>query len=80
METLVKIQSELKAPKDLFNKFGGYHYRSAESITFISCLCWRVPLEEAMEVTQWQIFGKCSQSLELWRIFPNFPEIVISRG
>ena len=32
METLVKIQSELKAPKDLFNKFGGYHYRSAESI------------------------------------------------
>lgn len=29
---LAKIQSELKAPKDLFNKFGNYHYRSAESI------------------------------------------------
>jgi hypothetical protein len=32
MEKLVKIQSELKAPKSLFNKFGGYSYRSAETI------------------------------------------------
>lgn len=31
-EKLAKIQAELKAPKDLFNKFGNYHYRSAESI------------------------------------------------
>lgn len=29
---LQKIQSELVAPKNLFNKFGGYAYRSAESI------------------------------------------------
>ena len=29
---LSKIQQELKAPKDLFNKFGGYNYRSCESI------------------------------------------------
>lgn len=29
---LARIQRELKAPKDLLNKFGGYTYRSAESI------------------------------------------------
>lgn len=32
MEKLAKIQKELKANKDLYNKFGGYSYRSAESI------------------------------------------------
>ena len=32
MDALIKIQSELKATKDLYNKFGGYYYRSAESI------------------------------------------------
>jgi len=32
MEKLIKIQSELKANKDLFNAFGKYHYRSCESI------------------------------------------------
>lgn len=32
MEALIKIQSELVAPKDLYNKFGNYKYRSAESI------------------------------------------------
>lgn len=32
MEKLVKIQQELHAPKDLRNDFGGYNYRSAESI------------------------------------------------
>lgn len=32
MEKLIKIQQELHAPKDLENKFGGYNYRSAESI------------------------------------------------
>lgn len=31
-EKLLKIQSELVAPKDLYNKFGNYNYRSAESI------------------------------------------------
>ena len=29
---LVSIQQELKAPKDKFNSFGKYHYRSCESI------------------------------------------------
>ena len=29
---LNKVQSELKAPKNQFNKFGGYYYRSAEDI------------------------------------------------
>jgi hypothetical protein len=32
METLLKIQSELKAPKDQINKFGNYNYRSCEDI------------------------------------------------
>lgn len=32
MDALQKIQQELKAPKGQFNKFGGYHYRSAEDI------------------------------------------------
>jgi aminoglycoside N3'-acetyltransferase len=32
MEALIKIQSELKAPKNQFNKFGNYTYRSCEDI------------------------------------------------
>ena len=29
---LAKIQQELKAPKNLYNKFGNYNYRNAEGI------------------------------------------------
>lgn len=32
MKELIEIQSELKAPKSQFNKFGGYKYRKAEDI------------------------------------------------
>jgi len=32
MNKLMEIQNELKAPKDLVNSFGGYKYRSCESI------------------------------------------------
>ncbi len=32
MEELIKIQAELNAPKNLFNKFGNYKYRSCETI------------------------------------------------
>jgi hypothetical protein len=32
METLIKIQGELKAPKNQFNTFGKYKYRSSEDI------------------------------------------------
>ena len=32
MKELIQIQSELKAPKNQVNKFGGYNYRSAEDI------------------------------------------------
>lgn len=32
VQKLIAIQTELKAPKDLRNNFGGYNYRSAESI------------------------------------------------
>lgn len=31
-EKLLKIQSQLKAPKNQFNKFGNYNYRSCEDI------------------------------------------------
>lgn len=31
-ESLANVQQSLKATKDLFNKFGGYNYRSCESI------------------------------------------------
>ena len=32
MKELIEVQSELKAPKNQFNKFGGYNYRSCEDI------------------------------------------------
>lgn len=32
IEKLITIQQELNAPKDMTNKFGGYNYRSCESI------------------------------------------------
>jgi len=32
MEKLIKVQSELKAPKNQYNEFGKYNYRSAEDI------------------------------------------------
>ena len=32
MENLIKIQNELKAPKNQYNSFGKYHYRSCEDI------------------------------------------------
>lgn len=32
MKELISIQSELKAPKTQYNKFGGYKYRKAEDI------------------------------------------------
>lgn len=32
IEILQKVQTELKAPKDLYNSFGGFKYRSAEGI------------------------------------------------
>lgn len=32
MQTLIKIQGELNAPKDKYNKFGQFYYRSAEGI------------------------------------------------
>lgn len=32
MEKLIKIQTELKAPKNQHNSFGGYNYRSCEDI------------------------------------------------
>lgn len=42
-EKLVEIQKELKVPKNQFNKFGGYNFRSAEDI-----LATAKPLVNAM--------------------------------
>ena len=44
-QKLQAIQTELKAPKDLYNSFGNYHYRNAESI----CEALK-PLEEKYSV------------------------------
>lgn len=32
MKELIQIQTKLKAPKNLYNKYGGFYYRNAESI------------------------------------------------
>ena len=32
IEKLIKVQNELKAPKNQYNSFGGYAYRSCEDI------------------------------------------------
>ena len=32
IEKLIKVQKQLKVPKNAFNKFGGYNYRSLETI------------------------------------------------
>lgn len=32
MKELIDIQNKLKAPKNLYNKYGGFYYRNAESI------------------------------------------------
>jgi len=32
MKELIEIQNKLKAPKNLYNKYGGFYYRNAESI------------------------------------------------
>jgi len=31
-DTLIKIQKEMKAPKNQYNSFGGYNYRSCEDV------------------------------------------------
>lgn len=55
MEKLIKIQSELKAPKGQLNKFGGYKYRSCEDILeAVKPLCARenVQLTISDEIVQ----------------------------
>ena len=31
-QKLLRVQTQLKAPKNQYNEFGGYHYRSLEDI------------------------------------------------
>lgn len=55
MNKLIKIQSELKAPKGQLNKFGGYKYRSCEDILeAVKPLCARenVQLTISDEIVQ----------------------------
>jgi len=57
MEKLVKIQSELKAPKNQFNSFGKYNYRSCEDILeavkplLLKYNCTLIVSDEIKEVT-----------------------------
>lgn len=56
MKNLIKIQSELKAPKNQFNKFGGYKYRSCEDIMeaikplLAKYNCWLTINDDIIEV------------------------------
>ena len=59
MESLIKIQSELKAPKNQLNKFGGYNYRSCEDIfealkpLLLKHGCTLTVTDEIKQVGQW---------------------------
>ena len=56
MKNLIKIQNELKAPKNQFNKFGGYKYRSCEDIMeaikplLAKYNCWLTINDDIVEV------------------------------
>ena len=68
MEKLIKIQSELKAPKNQFNKFGGYNYRSQEDIlealkpllTKHECL---LTVTDEMEAVEGRVYVKATATI-----------------
>ena len=57
MESLIKIQSELKAPKNQFNSFGKYKYRNQEDILealkplLLSHNCTLIIFDEIKEIS-----------------------------
>ena len=55
MEKLIKIQKDLKAPKNQFNKFGNYKYRSCEDI-----------LEAVKPLLEWAILTISDDIVEVW--------------
>ena len=85
MEELIKIQSELKAPKNQYNNFGKYKYRSCEDILeAVKPLCAKsgalltitdeiVPIGENLFVKAVANFihGEFSHSVTAWAMHPK---------
>ena len=82
-EKLMAIQQALKAPKDLENKFGGYKYRSAESILEAvkpllaenKCV---LLLHDSMEEVGGRIYVKATATLKDVATLPETQEITVS--
>lgn len=68
IEELIKIQSELKAPKDKRNNFGGYNYRSCEQILesvkplLKECGCV-ITITDSMEMIGTRFYVKATATL-----------------
>lgn len=70
-EKLSHIQNEMKVPKNLFNKFGNYNYRNAESILEAAkpiCLKYRTTLkiDDAIEFKEGRFYVKSVAYLFDW--------------
>lgn len=70
-EKLSHIQNELNAPKNLFNKFGKYYYRNAESILECAkplCAKYRTTLliEDCIEYIEGRFYVKATATLCDW--------------
>lgn len=82
-EKLMAIQQALKAPKDLENKFGGYKYRSAESILEAvkpllaenKCV---LLLDDSMEEVGGRVYVKATATLKEVSALPETQEITVS--
>ena len=69
IKKLIEIQSELNAPKDLYNNFGKYAYRSAESVLLALKplllkheLC--ISINDEIEVKEGRFYVKSTVTLE----------------
>lgn len=66
--SLIGIQTELKCAKTLFNKFGGYYYRSAEAILeslkplFIKYSCF-ITINDSIELIGDRFYVKATATL-----------------
>lgn len=67
-ERIVRVQSELKAPKSLYNSFGKYRYRSCENILeAVKPLCTKygllLMLTDEVEVIAHRIYVKATATI-----------------
>ena len=70
-EKLARIQTELKAPKDLKNEFGKYKYRNAEQIEeLVKPLCLKnsttLTITDSIELIGSRFYVKATCKLEDW--------------